>query len=196
MVFAKRDLLETKRKFSHVPWVQITDKLFVVVLKERPSCTMLWLNLNTPKPVTSIKIGSVKLDIHHSQHSPRQCNHTLLQLDGTDGSKFGTVTSPSDSNSRHTNHKFLLLPLTHQVNTLPPEERIRNYTFGMLQTWRSQPLNMMLEVSLTQLLSTHNKTGLLLPLKMESEFGKFHQKTRLKLVNQSSLLTTPLKLLD
>jgi hypothetical protein len=46
------------------------------------------------------------------------------------------------------------------------------------------------------LLSTHNKTGLLLPLKMESEFGKFHQKTRLKLVNQSSLLTTPLKLLD
>lgn len=177
MEHAQTDLLETKRKSSHVPWVQTTDKFFVVELKENSNCTMLRLKKSSPKQTISTLIGSVLLDIHQSS---KTFNHILLQLVGTVGSKSGIKTSQSDSNSRLMIPKSTVLQSTHLVNTLQQEVRIRNCTFGTLQIWRNQPLNMMQEVSLTNSLSIHNKIGLLLPQKMVSKFGKFHKKKRLK----------------
>jgi hypothetical protein len=81
-------------------------------------------------------------------------------------------------------HKLMLLLSTHQVNTLPQEEKTRNSIFGILQILKNQLLNMKPEVSSTHLLSIHNKIGSQLQLNMELNHGKSHLKRRLKPNNQ------------
>lgn len=122
-----RDSPVTPRNSSLWLSVQITDIFVLEVPRRRSNCTTSAESWDTAKTSTSTMIGFPKLD---SPHSSSPSIPTLCQSDGTDGSRSGTRTGPSDTNSRRTSPKSMPWPSTPMVSWLPLEERTRKCISG------------------------------------------------------------------
>jgi len=89
-----KDLLDTIKKFSQLLSQLITDKLSLLVLKEKLNYSTHSENANIPVKKVTTTIGSVKLDsVLLTRVKVPVFNPTLSVLVGTDGSKSGTLVS-------------------------------------------------------------------------------------------------------
>jgi len=153
--------------------LQITDKLFLLVLINPSNYGTLLPNVNSPVKLKTTLNGSHVLDIHLSLNlKPKlTSNLTLPLLVGMEDLKFGTLTSKLDLPSNLTMDQSTLYLSPQTANILPQEEEINPSISGMLLILKNQSELLKLDQSLTKSNSTLNYNGFVLLLIQELKFG-------------------------
>lgn len=165
--------MDTLKKFSPVPSLLITDKSSLLVPTEKSFYGTTSDKKNTNLKTKTTKIGSLVSDIPPKLNPKKEVNNPPISplSDGTEDWKSGTPTSKLNIPSKPTKLTSTLYLFLLMENMLLQEVKIKNYTFGILKTYKLTPENSMPDPLSSKLPSTPNYNGFLLPLNKVLKFG-------------------------